>query len=232
MRIRGILTMIAAALVLSISTAAMAVIYSEDFNSALPDPTLIGYIPSTGTWSITYDPSGDGFLAFDDASNYGFIRYNGGSWSDYYQQVWAGMIQGASQFWIGGRLNPAGGGYYLRCWLDFGMLELFKADDYALLNGHETLAATLFNFEDDHEYGLHFDGSNITAYVDGIPVLSGSDTTFTSGSIGFGASSGTFTWFDNVIVTDQPPVIPEPSSIFALGTGIAGLAGILRRRTI
>ena len=232
MRIRGRWMLIAAALVLSISSAAMAVIYSEDFNNAIPgDPALSGYITATGTWTVAHDSLGDGFLLFNDPVNYGTIRYNGGSWSNYYQQVLAGMDQGNSQFAIGGRLNPSGGGYYLICWVGVGILELRRADNFAL-GGSQTLDAKLFTFSEQHNYGLHFNGNSITAYVDGLPILSGTDSQYSSGSLGFMAGYGTYTWFDNIFVDEQPPVVPEPSSLIALGSGIAAVGGILRRRII
>jgi hypothetical protein len=93
----------------------------------------------------------------------------------------------------------------------------------------------LWGTPDDYNYLSLYDGSTLLGSYTGSEVGSASYANFYAGageeitSIVL-SSDGSYFETDNLSYEIEPTVIPEPSSLLLLGTGIASLAGFVRRR--
>jgi len=98
-------------------------------------------------------------------------------------------------------------GYYFQI-SDTGAWTLLKSDD----NGNRTVLATAsvapLGVGTWHSLALSFAGSAITASVDGKPVVTVTDSSYTSGQVGLGLTGYATDQFDNLSVTPTPPAVP------------------------
>jgi hypothetical protein len=95
--------------------------------------------------------------------------------------------------------------------------------------------------------GVGDDPSNFSAFIDGNQVYSATDpntggnwTQFTFNFTGTGNDTISFSYrddpayiaLDNVSVTQNGGTVPEPSSFLLMGSGVLGLAGVIRRKLV
>ena len=232
MRFRGILIASFVTATLLMSCAAYALTENfESYSTGLIPPHWSVY---QGSWEILEDFEGNRALYYNDATLWGAIRYDlGNGWNDYPVEVKSNLEYALSgnYFGIGGRVNAAGAGYWLRRSLGSGgIVDLWRGTSYNASFVNWLGSASLPADGKSHTIALDFEGCVIRVYVDGVKKIQKTDTAYAGGSIAFKSGTGCFTWFDNVQAGPAP--VPEPSSLIALGSGLLGLVGALRRKIV
>ena len=233
MSFRCYLTVSLVAMIACACGPAYAALSADDFNNYPPGALPDGWGVYQGNWEILFDS-----LYYNDAeSGWGAVRYNAGEgWTDYVLTVQSNleyMLESTyANFAIGGRVNSNGGGYWLIRGFELGgYLAMIRTDNYARWPSQFLGSAYLAADGQPHVFSLVFDNSTISVFADGKtkPLIQATDSTYSSGSIAFESGAGCFAWFDNVTVENA--VVPEPSGLLALASGLLIAVGARRRRT-
>ncbi|WP_084598599.1 cellulose binding domain-containing protein [Actinoplanes subtropicus] len=102
-------------------------------------------------------------------------------------------------------------GYFLRA-QDTGAWSILRNNTSGQLTTLRSGTTATLGTGRWHNLKLTFNGSSITAVIDGTTVGSVSDSTFGSGQVGFGTSQGETAQFDNLqVYNGTPPVDPTPT---------------------
>ena len=140
---------------------------------------------------------------------------------------WTGTIQAGSSTWSNYLYTVA---VKPSCWAsehDGLLFGLREGGHYSLdiIGGNKlvlekkvgstvtVLATAFYTFNPSLWYNVSvaLPGGSITAYVNGAPVLTASDSTFTSGAVGLESNDPVA--FDNVVVTQPGTTVPAPVTI-------------------
>ena len=172
-----------------------------------------------GVFEVAVRPDGQGkclqpVVKFRNTKNVldGFTVLGDANWKDYEVSVDVALGDGGTAALLG-RVTDTRGvspkGYILKLKSD-GTWTLLAAAN-TLVAGQATLGK-----EPWHNLKLVFEGTAIRASIDGSPVASVSNTTFTSGMAGLGTHTST-PCFDNLIVNEVNGPVPPPTTFFQDG---------------
>jgi len=176
--------------------------------SALADPYIVGSIGVTGGndhWNATdlYVPGTTGVVADDGGSFVGIVP-----------------------------VNPASGS---GATINFSDLTFSSPDILVFTTDTGVATFTItgpVSITEDTGTNLQIAGTGILTLTGYAPTLANfnSDSTDSNNSYGSGSGASSTFGIDITSLGEQPPVIPEPGTLSLFGTGLLGLAGMLRSK--
>jgi O-glycosyl hydrolase len=162
---------------------------------------------------ITWDPLSDPYALLGDL---GWANYTVSSDVLLSQSGYAELIgRATTQHSFG----PAGlDAYYLRV-SDAGQWSILRNDTNNSMTTLGSGSVAALGTGRWHTIALSFSGTTIAAQIDGAPVGSVTDSTWSAGQVGYGTSQGETAQFDNLSVTSNGGPPPPPPGAILRGAG-------------
>ncbi len=210
-------------------TAQAVVLYAEDFNDGVAD----GWVVASGTWQVISNQ----YHQTNDADTGGPARISVYTWEtfdDFYYQVDistdTSTYDGGYNLGLAYRYTDLNN-YYIAYYHPGTSVGAFRTEK--VVNGVKTRIVDNYTFgaapRTASTFAVSAEGNQFTAYFNGEEITSWSDDSLSSGQIGLYAWDAKAA-YDNLELSGEGAVIPEPVSIFLFGSGLAGLAGFNLRR--
>jgi Viral BACON domain len=181
-------------------------------------------------WMISPLGHANGWSAAGDIYTYAGLGASescagNGNWGDYTFDT--GIRFSSLLNYPGGvraRVNPStGAGYALWFYPGSGLVKLFSVGQWNIDSGATLLAQAALSFDTTkfHDARMVFQGSTISVYWDGIPVISVTDSTYTSGIVCLDGSGQPVSYNSVQVEANQPPVTmaAAPASLTFAASG-------------
>jgi len=150
-------------------------------------------------------------LPTDWEESYG-IAYYAGNWTNYSVEARISFQPGSYGGGVGGRLDPSSGTRYA-AWVypladGSGILKLVEFTGWTSWSGTALASTNLAGVGTNwHTVGLVFQGSQITAYYDGVETVTATNSSYSSGSVSL--DMWTWQWQPGTIYVDDVVVTPS-----------------------
>jgi hypothetical protein len=176
-----------------------SVLLADDFNDGNATGWTVSPLGNAAGWSVV-----DGMLRYAGGVNANVWAGDPG-WTDYMVEATfklANLLNYAGG--IRGRVNPAtGAGYAVRLFPGSSRISLYRTGAWKLESGAPVelrRVTAAFDATAFHTLALGMVGSTIEVYLNGVRIITVTDTTYTSGAVTIDGQSQPVQW-DDVIVT-------------------------------